>query len=272
MLNAMSEDTVERAQSLANAGDLRGAARVLARYLEATPADASARFQFAHMHMELGDAAGAVEHFQRCLALEPDNAVILSDLGTAFEELGREADAAEAYRKASRTNPPFPPALYNLALILCRRGEWQEAAGHLRAALEQSADFRPARQQLGLALDALGQERAARACFEELLAVDGNDIQARRALAQLDVKACRFASAAEQLQRCLVLAPENAEVCLALASCLQELGRVDEALVHYRALLQRDRSRYYDVVKKLTSASTGCFWLKASELRRILLG
>jgi Flp pilus assembly protein TadD len=272
MLHAMSEDTVERAHSLANAGDLHGAARVLARYLEAAPADASAHFQLAHMRMELGDAVGAVEHFQRCLALEPDNAVILSDLGTAFEELGRETDAAAAYRKASRMDPPFPPALYNLALILCRRGEWQEAAGHLRVALEQSADFRPARRQLGLALDALGQEHAARACFDELLAADDKDVEARRALAQLDMKTCRFASAAEQLQRCLALAPEDAGVCLALASCLQELGRVDEALVHYRALLRRDGSRYYEVVKKLTSASTGCFWLKASELRRVLLG
>lgn len=272
MLHAMPEDSPERAHSLASGGDLPGAARVLARYLETRPGDAQAHFRLAHLLLELGDAPGAVERFQRLLALEPDNAVICSDLGTAYEQLGRETDAAEAYRRASRADPPFPPALYNLALIHCRRGEWSQAAEYLRAALEQSADFHAARHQLGLSLSALGQESAARACFRELLTADDNDIEARLALADLDMKACRFASAAQQLQHCLTLAPEDARVSLALATCLQELGRVDEALLHYRTLLKRDRSRYYDVVKKLTSASTGRFWLKSSELRRVLLG
>lgn len=272
MLCEMCEDTPQRAHSLARGGDRQGAARTLVRYLEATPDDASAHFQLAHLMLELGDAPGAVQSFQQAVALEPDNAAIHSDLGTALEELGREPEAAEAYERAGRAVPPFPPAQYNLALILCRRGQWQEAAEHLRGALAQSPEFHAARQQLGVALGALGQEHAARACFDELLARDARNIEARRAIADMDMRSCRFADAAQQLERCLALVPEDARATLALGACLQELGRIDEALAHYRRLLKRDRSRYYDVVKKLTSTSTGRFWVKSGELRRVLLG
>jgi Flp pilus assembly protein TadD len=204
MLGAMSEDTPERARALAGGGDLQGAAQTLTRYLQATPEDAAAHFQLAHLLLALGDTPAAVQRLQTALALDPDNTTMLSDLGTALEELGDEA--------------------------------------------------------------------GARACFDALLAHDAHDIEARRAVAELHAKRCRFAEAAGELEQCLALAPEDSRTILALGACLQELGRVDEALGHYRRLLARDSTRYYEVVKKLTSASTGCFWLKSAELRRVLLG
>ena len=268
----MSKDTPERAHALANGGDLEGAAQTLVRHLQAAPGDAAAHFQLAHLLVALGDKPAALQRLQTTLALEPDNTMLLSDLGTALEELGDEGQAEQAYRRAVRGTPPFPPASYNLALILCRRGQWREAARHLQTALEQAPNFHAARHQLGLALNALGDEAGARACFDALLARDGQDIEARRAIAELDFKRCRFAEAAGELERCLALAPDDARTILALGACLQELGRVDEALGHYRHLLARDRTRYYEVVKKLTGASTGRFWLKSAELRRVLLG
>ncbi len=268
----MPEDNPDRARALVDVGDIEGAAQVLTRYLEATPDDALAHFQLAHLVLGLGDAQRAVQVFERTVELVPDNAVAHNDLGTALEEVGREPEAAEAYRRATRTQPPFPPAQHNLALILGRRGEWREAAQHLRAALEQTPGFRAARQQLGAALRELGQDDAARACFNELLAGDPKDVEARRAIADMDMDDCRFADAAQQLEQCLALAPDDARTILTFGACLQELGRVDEALAHYRRLLKRDRSRYYEVVKKLTGASSGRFWVKVSELRQVLLG
>ncbi len=271
MLGAMSEDSPERARSLAGDGDMKGAARVLACYLEATPGDASAHHQLANLVLKLGDAQGAVRSFERALELEPNNALINSDLGTALEAAGRESEAAEAYGRAAQAQPPYPPAQYNLALILGRRGQWDEAARRLRAALAQAPGFRTARHRLGLVLRELRQDDAARTCFDDLLGTDPEDIEARRAIADMDMDHCRFADAAEQLEQCLALAPDDASATLALGACLQELGRLDEALMHYRRLLERDRSRYYDVVKKLTGASTGRFWVKSAELRRVLL-
>ena len=268
----MPEDSPERARTLAHGGDAKAAVLVLTRYLEASPGDASGHFQLAHLVLELGDAQGAVHAFQRALALEPDNALIRSDLGTALEKAGRESEAAEAYGRAARAQPPYPPAQYNLALIRRRQGQLPEAVGLLREALEQSPGFRAARQQLGQCLSELGQEDAARACFDHLLAFDANDIEARRAIAEMDIDHCRFADAVEQLEQCLALAPGDAAATLALGACLQELGRLDEALAHYRRLLEHDRSRYYEVVKKLTGAAKGRFWVKTTELRRTLLG
>jgi len=268
----MPEDSLERAHDLARGGDLPGAAQVLERYLEAMPEDAPAHFQFAHLLLELGDAATAVQRFQRALELAPEMAIVHNDLGTTLELLGREAEAAQAYRQAAESRPPFAPAQYNLARILCRHSQWDEAVVLLRAALEQAPDFRAARLQLGQALVGLGQSDAAHTCFDDLLRADGDDVEARRAMANLYMGCCRFADAAQQLEHCLALAPSDAHATLALGACAQELGRVDEALTHYRRLLQREPSRYYEVVKKLTSASKGCFWVNSAELRRVLLG
>jgi len=268
----MEEDSLERAHSLARGGDLPGAAQVLERYLLATPEDAPAHFQFAHLLLELGDGAAAVQRFQRALELAPDMTMVHNDLGIALEGLGREEEATAAYKRGAEAAPPFPPAQYNLARMLCHRGQWEEAVALLHAALEQAPDFRAARLQLGQALVGLGESDAAHACFDDLLRADGNDLQARRAMADLHMGRCRFADAAQQLEHCLALAPDDAHGTLALGACRQELGRIDEALTLYRDLLRREPSRYYDVVKKLTSASKGCFWVKSAELRRILLG
>jgi len=268
----MVENGLERARRLAADGDVEGAVRVLADYVEATPDNAFAHFQLANLMLTRGDAAGAIERFERALALEPDNAVVHNDLGTAFEKLGREENAAEAYGRAARSRPPFPPAQYNLALVHGRRGQWREAAEWLRAAVDQTPGFRAARLELGLVLRRLGREDGARACFDTLLADDPRDLETRRAIAASDMAECRFADAAAHLEHCLALAPDDAWTILTLGSCLQELGRVDEALEHYRRLLARDRSRYYEVVKKLTGASTGRFWVNAAALRRALLG
>ena len=268
----MAKDSLERAHSLARGGDLPGAAQVLERYLEATPEDAPAHFQFAHLLLELGDATTAVQRFQRALELAPDMAMVNNDLGTALEGLGREVEATAAYRRGAESAPPFPPAQYNLARMLCRQSQWDEAVTLLQAALEQAPDFRAARLQLGQALVGLGQGDAAHACFDDLLRADGDDLEARRAMADLYMGRCLFADAARELEHCLALAPGDAPATLALGACTQELGRIDDALIHYRDLLRRDPSHYYDVVKKLTSASKGRFWVKSAELRRILLG
>ena len=116
----MPEDSLERAHNAARNGDLPGAAEVLRRYLEATPGDAPAHFQLAHLMLELEDAAAAVQSFERALELAPDNAVVHNDLGTALEVLGREPEAAEAYRRAAGTSPPYPPAPTRLCGNPCR--------------------------------------------------------------------------------------------------------------------------------------------------------
>lgn len=271
MAGIMSTDALERARNLARDGDLRGAAQLLSGYLESAPTDAAAHAELALVVLDLGDTQRAVQSFRRALEHDPGNPVFESDMGTALEAAGRLSEAADAYRRAAESRPPYPPAQHNLALILGRRGQWREAAEWLRAALREAPSFRAARFQLGLALRRLGDDRAAAECFEALVSADAGDVDARRAIAEMHMDRCRYADATVALERCLAIAPDDAAATLALGACLQELGRMDEAIEHYRRLLRRDRRRYYDVVKKLTGSSKGCFWVDAGELRRVLL-
>ena len=63
-----------------------------------------------------------------------------------------------------------------------------------------------------------------------VLAADGEDPEPHRDLADLHMRRSRYADAMQHLQRCLALAPDDAQANMAMGACLQELGRVDEAL------------------------------------------
>ena len=65
--------------------------------------------------------------------------------------------------------------------------------------------------------------------------------------------------------------PSNAEALLGLALALQEQGRMEEALVRYRAVLAREPRRYYEVVKTLSGAARGFLLLRPSALRHLLM-
>jgi protein O-GlcNAc transferase len=267
----MSDDALNRARQLARDGEIDGAARLLSHHLESAPDDAAAHAELALMMLDLGDAEGARRRFDKALTLEPDNAALHNDLGTALQRVNRESEAIAAYRRALELNPDLPSARYNLAKILHRRAELHEAAELLRGALEQAPGFRIARRALGLVLSDLDEDDEAGRCFESLLAEDANDLETHRDMADLHMRRCRYADAIKHLERCLALAPGDAQATLIMGACLQELGRVDEALEHYRNVLRHDRKRYYEVVKKLTGSSKGRFWVDAAELRRVLL-
>ena len=64
---------------------------------------------------------------------------------------------------------------------------------------------------------------------------------------------------------------EQIDARLNLGFCLQEIGASEAALEVYRQALRRDRSLYPLVLKTMTTAARGQYWLRPSELRARLL-
>jgi thioredoxin-like negative regulator of GroEL len=79
-----------------------------------------------------------------------------------------------------------------------------------------------------------------------------------------------FAPAAEHLQSAVTANPKDVQARLRLGVCLLELGRADDALEYLRSALRSEPKFYSTVLKLVSSAGRGRFWLRPSMARKML--
>jgi hypothetical protein len=191
-----------------------------------------------------GDTAAARRAFQLALAIEPgqasakaglaradrlDEALALADAARRDEQAGRMAAAEAGYRKALATDAGVPGAQEGLDRI---------AAG-------RSADAYSVAMSRGFADAAAGRSEAARAAFNQALAVRPGSREAQEAIAALDrgqrasalnllEARARDAESAERWDEALAAWREAASLEPSLVSAREGLARVTP-----RAELQR---------------------------------
>jgi len=128
-----------------------------------------------------GDAAGAEASLQSALRLAPDSAPVMIDLARAQLAQGR-TDRAVA------TLLPGPPSRERSILLgaaHARQRRWGEAATHYRAALDQGPPTPELLNGLGYAQLELGKTAEAAQLFGRSLAMDKNQPDISRLLAEL---------------------------------------------------------------------------------------
>lgn len=202
--------------------------------MRATPGVAAAWHLKGVLALARSDAAEAVSALERAAALAPDDPALASNLGIAQQRAGDLAAARETFEVLVKVAPDFAPGRLNLAIALRDAGETDAAIAELREAVQLEPGYAKAWLELGRLL-------AERGAYDEALAS-------------------------------LARAGDSPEVQLAKGWCLQELGRVEEALRIYREMLRRDPSLYPVVERNLTTASKGRLWLHPAALRAALFG
>lgn len=98
----------------------------------------------------------------------------------------------------------------------------------------------PSEQALakGLPLLQAGEREKARACFEEVLAVEPDNARALHFLGVLAAQDGNFSHATDLISRAVEIGSPDAEMCSNLGNALSELGRIDDAMAAYdRAIL-----------------------------------
>ncbi len=104
------------------------------------------------------------------------------------------------------------------------------------------------------------------------MADDPHDPDAHNGAGLVEQELCRFKAAVGHYRAVLSHDPEQIDARLNLGFCLQEVGELEGAIEVYREALQRDRALYPLVLKTMTTAARGQYWLRPSELRARLLG
>ncbi len=266
-----ARENLNRAAELLRSGDPPGAQRLLEGVAADVLADPADRYRLAQIWLQLGNFERALSGLRSAAEAVPNNAAVWNDLGGALSQLGYQSGALAAWKHAAGVRPVFPPALYNHALALEACGRLDEARSELQTVLDTDPDIVPVLALLGrISAQDFDADSALR-CYRRVLEIEPNHFDAAFGAACIELDSCRFAEAAEDFARCIELEPDNLQVRLNLALCLQELGRQEEALDHYREILRREPKRYYAVVKSLLSAARGVFWLDSKELRRRLM-
>ncbi len=137
--------------------------------------------------------------------------------------------AVELYRGALSLNPDYLEPRAGLAEAFFALEEYEEALGYIQQA--RRYDARAADLQIleGRISVALGQWDRARALLDGVLSREPNNLEARFALAQLDIVTGKRQTAESRYLDALRVAPESRTALLSLALMREEAGSLPEA-------------------------------------------
>lgn len=196
-------------------------------------------------HMHSGENETALPLLLRAREQTPQHVDLLNALGECFSRLGRSREAVETFDAALKLAPD-PRLHFGRALALEDLSELDAA----RAAFEQVLALNPAHSEalsrLAVLAGQRGDTKAARDFASRALAIDPRDPAARIALAGAALQEKDMATAEIQVSALLQdpnLGPVNRAYALSLAGDILDVqDRTDEAFAAYGAskALQRD--------------------------------
>ena len=250
------------------AGDEPAARRLYRRALDLDDSVAAVHEGLGKAATARGEHGAAVEHFRRALALQPDASSLHYLLGQALRRGGDVEGARRELARAGDGPVQLPDPLLLEVTGLAESAQfyviqgseaaaderWDQAAGAFQRALEIDPDSVAARRGLGIALSRLGDTAGAERELRRALAI----LEARRGgagsgsasgeeagqisglLGNLLLAQGRDGEALPHLRRGLAVLddPANrADQRRALGDTLARLGRLEEALAEYDAVL-----------------------------------
>jgi Flp pilus assembly protein TadD len=125
-----------------------------------------------------GDFTAAKRAFETVNRIDPRYAPGFVNLGRVLVQEGDHAAALKVLTQALAIDPRLASGHYFIALALKARGQYDDALEHLRAAAAQYPRDKVVRDQIGRILFLKRSQREAIAEFEQVLAVDPEDLTA----------------------------------------------------------------------------------------------
>ena len=230
-------------------GDLVGAERTFAAALQQSPRHPQALTLMGVVRLAQGDALRAESLFRAAIALDPQPFLAWFNLGNALLAQSRDSEAADAFEAATARAPLHFPSLFNL-------GHARLAAGRFDAAIEAGqrlAALRPDDPAVQAALGNMHYRKGAATLLAAefdlaidrfRLALDHPDAppsvaaNARLLMGDALVKRGRHIEALPLFTRLHLANPQDVEVNVNLANCLNSLGRIAEAAPFYETVVR----------------------------------
>jgi tetratricopeptide (TPR) repeat protein len=191
-----------------------------------------------HLARRTGDLERARTHLETALKHDPNASPALAEMGTLASTRGEYEVAARCFRKMLDQGNKHADVWFNLALAQENLGSIVAAADSYHRALEAGAvNAAEIRARRGGVLAMSGQESAARAEYEQALALDPESIAAHLGAGMMALADGDFEGARASFRRCVSLDPYCAEAWQQLIEAGQVGDPEDGDLRQVRELL-----------------------------------
>ena len=164
---------------------LEDAAAAYEKVLAVTPDHAEALRGLGDLALMMGEVEEAAKRYARVVETDPADAGALSKLGVTRMRVGRVEEGIALFTNAVEREPKNAEALLYLAGALASNGRPAEAVPYFERALSAGERSTMILNGLGLTRLSLGDQRGARAAFQESLAIDPRQPEVTKALADL---------------------------------------------------------------------------------------
>jgi protein O-GlcNAc transferase len=233
----MSQQLLQQAMALHQAGRLGEAEQLYQQVLAASPGDYAALHLMGLLRLMQNRLPEALTFMQAALKVQPGAPETLANYGIALSGLGRQEEALAALDGVVRARPDDSKAWSNRGSIRHRLGRTEEALADFERALALDGGNLDALNNRGLSLQALRRPVEALASFDAML-VRAPDYPEGRNNRGLVLRALgRTEEALAEFDNVVAAQPDHAGAWVNRAALLWRLEKLDEALESYgRAL------------------------------------
>ncbi len=227
--SSSAQGWVSRSARALLAGDLQQAVDAAQAALRLDPACAAA---YAHLGRALFNAGrwqDADRCFQEALRRDPESAVAAYNLGHLQRAMGRMDRAIDAYDDALERAPGLRAARFNRGITCSLIEQPKRALADFEALLASEPDDTEARLNAGLARQTLGELDAAESDYRAVLERAPEHPLAWTYLGVLLNERLKTAEAVEALERAIALDPDEIDARRELANVYEKANRLDQA-------------------------------------------
>ena len=168
-------------------GNVEQALASFGRAVTAGPDYIPAHESHARVLHEQGRLEETAVEFSHIARLTPDSPAAHCNLGTVLGQLGRFSGALECYERALAIDPLHQDTLLNGAQVLAKLGRTEEAVQWYMTLLDQRPVQAISYYRAGALYYSVGMRAEARQAFGAALAMDGDCVEARWALAMCEL-------------------------------------------------------------------------------------
>jgi cellulose synthase operon protein C len=221
--------------------DLPGAKATFAGLVQKYPDFIPAKINLARTDLMLGDTQAAEQILTDILAKQPTLEPALGTLVAVYRQSGRTGDSVTLLQKAHTADPANVRVTVSLGDTYLRNNEPQKAMDLVAAEKPPQSDSIEVRSIRAAAYLGLGEKKAARDIYEQILKQDPNIVGARRQLVAIMLEAGDFDSARSAITAGIAVSPRNYQLYQDLVMIDLKATGVDAALATADRLINQDR-------------------------------
>jgi tetratricopeptide (TPR) repeat protein len=206
-----SNETEATVENLLDAGDLKGAKRILHHMLEVDPDSLAAHFHLARVYRRKRQYGRALLHGRRALRLNPNEPNANLNIALVYDLMEDKAGAVRHYKRELSRDPYSGLTLWNLGRLYFDKRRWKLASGCLQKCLDAGywTEADETLYKLGYCYCELGKVDEYIRAYERYLGVYPSSAWALANLGRALLRAKRHKKAALRLSRAYILEPRE---------------------------------------------------------------